>query len=549
MVLTNFATGFKPLLTVPTKEILMQRIIYWVLAILCIVLAGCRPATSPIQATDSSVPTQTEEVPVQPIIIHPQTQYQRIDNFGASGAWSMDPIGSTFPAAQKEQIADLLFSTETGIGLSAFRFNIGAGSIKTDASIVPPENAWRMTECFKADADAEYDWTKQAGQQWFLQAAKDRGVDTLIAFVNSPPVWMTKNGHGQCDETVGSTNLPEGAEADFAAFLCDVLAHFEEQGLAFDYISPINEPEWNWDRASQEGSRYNNADIVRTARALADALDDRALDTQILLSEAGEYQAMMETAYYEQFKGHKGAEYQPESTKYGGDYNQRLSQVIQHPDLLGRIAPIAAVHGYWNDDIDRLERIRVPMAENMRDYPDTRLWMSEYCVLGDWGPGRDVGMDTALWVARVMHYDLRYAQASAWQWWLAVSPYDYKDGLIYTDYDVDGGEMNVIPTKLLWTVGHYARFIRPGAVRIQLDGFDTMHGLMGTAYLSGEDTVVVIINYGTSATMVSLPTDMDTWTPYLTTAVDGVDLQAQHTVEGGGPFTLPARSVVTFVGQ
>ncbi len=80
-------------------------------------------------------------------------------------------------------------------------------------------------------ADSDYDWSKQAGQQWFLKAAKDRGVDTLIAFVNSPPVWMTKNGHAQPDSTVGSTNLKDGYEDEFAAYMTDVLEHFKSKGL------------------------------------------------------------------------------------------------------------------------------------------------------------------------------------------------------------------------------------------------------------------------------------------------------------------------------
>ena len=63
--------------------------------------------------------------------------------------------------------------------------------------------------------------------------------------------------------------------------------------------------------------------------------------------------------------------------------------------------------------------------------------MSEFCILGDndgfKGNGRDLGMETALFVANVIHADLTIANASAWQWWLAVSPYDFKDGLVYID--------------------------------------------------------------------------------------------------------------------
>lgn len=33
-------------------------------------------------------------------------------------------------------------------------------------------------------------------------------------------------------------------------------------------------------------------------------------------------------------------------------------------------------------------------------------------------------------MARVIHYDIVVGGASSWQWWLAISPYDYKDGLV-----------------------------------------------------------------------------------------------------------------------
>jgi len=59
--------------------------------------------------------------------------YQAIDNFGASDAWSCQFIGG-WPEAKKNSIADMLFSMDTlkdgapkGIGLSLWRFNIGAG--------------------------------------------------------------------------------------------------------------------------------------------------------------------------------------------------------------------------------------------------------------------------------------------------------------------------------------------------------------------------------------------------------------------------------------
>ena len=60
---------------------------------------------------------------------------QTIQHFGASDAWSMQFIGLWDNEAEQQKVADWLFSTENdaqgkplGIGLSVWRFNLGAGS-------------------------------------------------------------------------------------------------------------------------------------------------------------------------------------------------------------------------------------------------------------------------------------------------------------------------------------------------------------------------------------------------------------------------------------
>ena len=84
--------------------------------------------------------------------------------------------------------------------------------------------------------------------------------------------------------------------------------------------------------------------------------------------------------------------------------------------------------------------------------------------------GRDLTIDTALRVARVIHCDLTLANASSWQWWLAVANEDYKSGLIYTDYRKPGDPENILESKILWALGNYSRFIRPGMRRVEMRG-------------------------------------------------------------------------------
>ena len=87
-----------------------------------------------------------------------------------------------WPDKSRNQVADWLFSMEEdangkpkGIGLSLWRFNIGAGSAAQNNI----SDDWRKTEGFLQD-DMTYDWSRQAGQKWFMQAAKERGVASSL---------------------------------------------------------------------------------------------------------------------------------------------------------------------------------------------------------------------------------------------------------------------------------------------------------------------------------------------------------------------------------
>ena len=170
------------------------------------------------------------------IRIDPRITYQTIDGFGASDAWQCAIVGKNWPLAKRERIADLLFSREVdaqgnpkGIGLSIWRFNLGAGTAEQgDASDI--RNPWRRAECFQ-NPDGSYDWSKQAGQQWFLRAARQRGVERFLAFPNSPPVHLTRNGKGYAPKGLPYLNIKPGKLDAYANFQLDVLEHFRRKGF------------------------------------------------------------------------------------------------------------------------------------------------------------------------------------------------------------------------------------------------------------------------------------------------------------------------------
>ncbi len=127
----------------------------------------------------------------------------------------------------------------TGIGLSAWRFNIGAGSAEQGGTDNIGDE-WRRAESF-LNADGSYDWSKQEGQLWFLKKAIDYGIDELFAFVNSPPVHYTKNGRAFSDNG-NSSNLKTDKYNEYAVFLTTVLNELKNQhSIDIKHISPVNE--------------------------------------------------------------------------------------------------------------------------------------------------------------------------------------------------------------------------------------------------------------------------------------------------------------------
>jgi O-glycosyl hydrolase len=183
-------------------------------------------------------------------------------------------------------------------------------------------------------------------------------------------------------------------------------------------------------------------------------------------------------------------------------------------------------------------------------------WMSEYCILGDNageinGNGRDLGINPALYVARVIHNDLVNANASSWQWWTAVSAYNYKDGLIYIDKNKSDGEY--YPSKILWALGNFSRFIRPGDIRIAASIpsiADTADSFLISAFRdkTAKKIVIVAVNSGIQPRDIKIDlknSQVNQLRTYITS--ESGDLKPGKSFYIKDTFSVPARSVVTFI--
>jgi O-glycosyl hydrolase len=247
---------------------------------------------------------------------------------------------------------------------------------------------------------------------------------------------------------------------------------------------------------------------VKIAGALLTAIHDDGLDVKMSLPESGEW---------------KGSE-------------------VYLDALLGKAGLGPAIDGFALHDYHSTRDEKAKIAQYVAaTYPATHLWMSEWTEMKS---GRDTGMDSALTMAEVITDDLTVGGVTSWQFWIAVSKYDYRDGLIYTD----SGTQQIIETKRLWALGNFSRFVRPGAVRV--DATSSGGGLRVSAFRRDQPQTLIVVAVNSGAkpiagalTIAGWPQSKGTFTVYETSET----LSLERVADGRWParVTIAPYSVTT----
>ncbi|WP_424877392.1 glycoside hydrolase [Streptomyces sp. SLBN-8D4] len=441
---------------------------------------------------------------------------QTIDNIGASGAWWVNDLKNFDPKVQA-RVSRLLFSKD-GLALSSYRYNIGGGG--TGVTYAP-----RAPETFVND-DGSYDWSKDRAGRTFLYAAAKYGVKDLIAFVNSAPAQWKTNA-----KSCGGYLKAENTQ-DYAKYVADVTAHFAQQGVRFDYISPFNEPTNSFDDCGQEGMLVpvdQRDDIVRALGAEQRARQQR---TGIIADESS-------------------------STV---SFNTEVPQWISQPDTAQYVDKLAH-HTYNNPGDDQ----RAKIYETSRSV-GKQSWSTEICCFGKGGTGwaqeYDPTIDGGLNLSQIIYKDFATAHDSAFQWWVALSEQigsdplakndkGWNDGLIYYDPNYAGnGNQTLYFTKRYYALGQYSKFVRPGSVAHNVTGVPD--GVEVSTYDDHGKWVAVVNNHNTTDTAVKLhfnsKAPVRASKAVRTSATESWANVAKPSVKGGtASATLPARSITTYV--
>ena len=110
----------------------------------------------------------------------------------------------------------------------------------------------------------------------------------------------------------------------------------------------------------------------------------------------------------------------------------------------------------------------------------------------------------------------------------------------------------MIANKMLWVLGNYSRFVRPGYVRIELDGADDLDTLAGTAFISSDGNRIVSVFVNSSfedmPVEIALPKAwMKRFAEVHSYRTDARHDLAKCVMGDKTSHTIPARGVTTIV--
>lgn len=451
------------------------------------------PVEKPIPEPDDD---DEPEIPsgALPVKLDPETTYQTIEGFAASDAAYAQMLGAYWSNTENEKAAKWLFDTSfdtsknpNGIGLSMYRFQFAVLMLPVEEA----KGGEKSGQKSYLNVDGTYDFNQQKGQQWYLERAKSYGVNKFIAYTPGPVRCYTKNNSPNNPSGDWSANIQNDKYDDLALYYANVLAYYRDQkGIAFDYYSPVNEPQWQqW--------TFRNQDIKKLVVALNNQFIKQQLTTKIVVSEASQWQDLYGNDHP------------------GGNVNkQTLNQIEEFynpamPNYIGNLPSVAktvSAHSYFTGENTQELQDSRPKARLKADSYGLNLWQTEWCFLSDptdgfvkdaWGNFNK--MDYALQMARVMYADLAYANVTSWHYWTIWNFGDGKDCLIKVNQGPGSSSLvadrpgTLAANKTLWTLGNYSLFVRPGYTRIKVTGADNLTNVFGSAYISPEKNRIVLV--------------------------------------------------------
>ncbi len=432
------------------------------------------------------------------IVVRSGSAHQVMDGFGVSIAFQRASLiqgaRGLSPQHQKE-VLDLLFSRDTGAGLSMLRLGIGSSA----DSVYDHMHSIEPTDPGGPNATPAYQWDgDDGGQVWLTRQAKRYGVDRFYADAWSAPGYMKTNGNDADGGTLCGLQDATCASGDWRRAYADYLVRYTrfyaQEGIRITDLGFTNEPNFT---ATYASMRFTPAQAAEFAAIAGPAL-----------ARAGVRLACCDAVNW------------PAQADY-------TTAVQADPQARRWVATITG-HEYGG-------------AATTPQQTRRPVWMSEWGPSGStWDERWDDGSgQDGLTVAGHIQTALTGGNVSAYLFWLGASL-----GATKAFIQLNDGSDGYRVSKRLWAMAAFSRFIRPGAVRV--DASTDLSGLSVSAFRNVDGSQVVeVLNTGTEAVSARLAARPGRVRTYLTDETHDLVLTASGPC--GEPTSFAPRALTTLV--
>jgi len=441
---------------------------------------------------NSNNQTKTNENQIS-LRISPEKQYQEFIGFGASftesSAWNL----ATIPIELRKEVLSKLFSPTDGAGFTLTRTHINSCDYSNSHYSYVEEkdellSSFSVHEDLKGFSGNENNQVKDIPLvdtkydliPMILEASKVPGAEfNIIASPWSPPSWMKT---GETAEMTNGSLLPEYYGL-WAKYLSKYVSAYKKHGINLWGITPQNEPlhahDARWDSngfTPVEGrdflKNYLGPQFVKDGHLNIENLNE-GLRILIYDHNKSTMNAYVKPTYED-----------PEASKYawGTAFHWYASSKLEENDWYGkelnelstRWPNKGMIHTESSIDIDA----NAPIGQYWRESLDYA--------------GKFVPFDT---YAYDIITNLNHGTQGYIEWCMILShkgqpnPYDNFNSAPIL---INPITHEIIYTPLYYLLSHFSRFIRPNAVRIDIEG-SKIDGLIYTAAKNKDGSVAVIV--------------------------------------------------------
>lgn len=393
---------------------------------------------------DSLQPQEITSNSTTTVVVNPAKRYQKIEGFGGAFTESAGIVFSQLRPAQQREVLEAYFSKDKGHGYRLCRTHINSCDFSSGNYAYTEVDGDVGLEHFSIQHDRKYLIPLIRAAQ---SAAGDERIK-ILATPWSPPAWMKSNG----TMTDGGKLKPEYRDA-WARYYCRYIEEYAKESIPIWGLTIQNEPAAVQSWESCNYTAEEERDFVRDH--LGPTLHRRGLEHVKLVV---------------------------------WDHNRdllfdRVKTVFDDPEA-SKFVWGAGFHWYVTDDFHHVRMVR-------DFYPDKKLLFTEGCLEGapqegDWSGGERY--------ARSIINDLNNG-ASGWIDWNillnAEGGPNHVGNFCSAPIIADLAQDRLIYNSSYYYLGHFSRFIRPGAHRILIA--NTGSEILTTAFQNQDGSVVIVL--------------------------------------------------------